>query len=828
MDDGANSPPSDRPKRSEQLDDGTRIYKRRSTGAYVSPAENTWAAHAQVIKKAHSALGFDAQNYDYFDGAFAEKLGLSALTNPKHADYARYEALRNNVAVLRNFILSYYEESGQFKNGSYEQRDRIESIAESLGQALANDKWGSRAFTKFASIDVANIDGVGAMEMYKHLLDLQENPTMRQPMIAQLKSFLALPNRDWGLPPLAASPFHPQALAAPPPGYAPPPPKPASTNGSADTNDSDSQSRDLQTKVQEQPRAVEQMAFTSPENIAHFKDEIEESIAIVEHIVQVVNSLQHIDTLAEIPREESVEEARKILRFLRNMEFTEHPLEEFLDQGTPSTIVGKKQSLARLTDIFAAHLRHAQSVNPSIASTNAAVEQARDTLCTIALELAEHTRRMLRDEDEREERLNQLIDSLPHEADLRINQPVGHLLETVELGLEHASGRELATTTLERLLLSSERLEQHNILLQHLKEGEEPSREESIELARKALQRIEQLPMGERSLLDFIDHGSPKEQAAFAQQVEELVGIYRNIVVEAAQSNGEVILDPKVKEANDAIGGFAHAVKLMAAKEMPNSIASAQQISAEAANEPTQWKDLSHHAVNRLVKSAEGGLEKAIGEIASDEEEQEEDLASEIIAETMTHLDNTKRKKKRRGDSKSRSGKGAKKQKKKMLDITADDYALKQGRFAEDSKEMRKETPGNSSIAKETKKQNNNVTVIDNNERMTGQGRFSEQDPVPTMRNTNMQTTNTTPNRNPTRTNSQTRPSKPATPLQGLKEADLAAIAKLGGSLRDIGNQLQGLNVANVSGVDKVAPDNRNPKPQERDQNLPRNQGPSK
>ncbi len=833
MDDGLNINSPDRPIRSLPLDEGARLYTHRSTGPFVSPSENTWAAHNQLIKRAKEDLGFDKDRYFYFDGIVAAKLGNPALTNPKHADFARYEAMRNNIAVLRNFVLMHYEESGLFKNGSFSQRARIESLAESLGQALANDKWGTRAFTKSTSVDVANIDGVGTMEMYKHLLDIQENPTARQPMIAQLKTFLALPDRDWKLPPLSASPFSPQALAAPPPGYVSKPLPKADT--SSDTyNDSQerTQAETHTAETAQSPRAVEQMEFTSPEALAQHKDALDESIAIVEHAVQVANSLQHIDTLAEIPREESVEEARKILRFLRNMEFADHTMEEFLDQGTPSAIVGKKQAFSRLTDIFAAHLRHAQTVNPTIASTNSAVEQARDTICTMALELAEHTRRMLREGDEREERLNQLIDSIPHTADLRITQPVDHLLETYELGLEHASGRELATTTLERLLLSSERLEKHAILLKQPNENEE-GREESIALARHVLNRMEQLPIGDRTLMEFIEHGTPKEQAAFAQQVEELVGIYRNIIIEATQNNGEVTLDPKLKEANDAIGGFAHAVKLMAAKEMPNSIASAQQIGAEASQEPSQWKDLSHHAVNRLIKSAEGGLEKAIGEIASDAEEQDEDLAAELIAESMTHLDNAKRKKKRKRESSSRSGKGAKKQKKKLLDITADDYALKQGRFAEDSKEMRKEGPGvnfNASRAsKDTAKQMRTMLSIDADDRVMGQGRFADQDPVSSMRNNNLQNSNSAPNRpaSTTRSNTQVRPVGKVAAPQGLKEADLAAIAKLGGSLRDIGNQLQGLSVASVSSVDKVVPDSRTAKQQQqdRDMNAPRNQG---
>lgn len=833
MEQGVNNVPPEGPVKDARLmqpNDGIRVYGRRSTGAFVSPAENTWAAHDQLIRRAPQELGFNPDRYAYFDGKVAEKFANPALTNPKHADYARFEAMRGNIAVLRNFILTHYEETGVFKNGSYVQRPRLEAIAEALGQALANDKWGTRAFTKSTNVDIANIDGVGAAEMYKHLLEIQETPTIRPAMIAQLKQFLALPNRDFGLPPLSASPFSPQALAAPPPGFIGTPlPK---TDTSSDTY-SDAQSREEETQNGDaQPRPVELMASTSPEAVNRYKDEIDEAIAMAEQAVKTANALQSIETLAEAPREESVEEARKILRALRNMEFTERPMEEFLEQGSAAVIASKKQSFSHLIDIFSTHLRHAQSTNPNIASTNPAVQQARDTLYTIALELAEHTRKLLRAEDEREERLNQLIDSIPHEADIRIIEPVSRILDTVELGLEHASGREVNTTTLERLLLASERLEKHTVLLEH-PEQDAPSREESIAMARKALAQMAELPMGDQSLLDFIENGSPKEQAAFAQQVEELVSIYRNIIIEATQSNGEVILDPKVKEANDAIGGFAHAVKLMAAKEMPNSIASAQQISAEQAQDPQKWKDLSHHAVNRLIKSAEGGLEKAIGEISSDAEEQEEDIATELINEALNNVDSSKRKKKRRrGNSSSRSGKGARKMKKKVMDMTADDYVLKQGRFAEESKEMRRETGGvnfNASRAAQnnTRQQNNSLDQEASN-RARGVGRFDETGPATTQRGVHAQnsTANTQTNRNPTRGNGQVRPPSANRPISGLKESDLAAIAKLGGSLRDIGSQLQSISVSTVSGVDKTMPDARKQQPQEQRDTSHRNNGP--
>lgn len=783
-----------------------RVHRYDATGPFATPVENTWAAHDQLIRAFRGELDFNCDRYDYFDGIIAARLGNPALTDSALPDYPRYDAMRGNIAVLRNFILSHYESKGECADPDRCQ-ERLQSIAESLGQALANDTWGTRAFTRSTSVDIANIDGVGAMEMYKHLLELQEKPTSRQPLISNLRSFLALPDRDWGLPQLAESPFHPSALAAPPPGFVGMPVARPEDGGGSDT---DMQQRDPENRL----------LTTGQSSSTEERDPVAGSIAVTEQIVRTARRLYTLDTLADIPREESIEEARRILRHLRNMAFTDRSMEEFLEAGTPVTVAVKKQAFSRLADIFAAHLKHAQSGNPAITRTSPAVAQARDTVAAMALELAEHTRRMLHDDDEREQRLNQLIDSLPQAAELHMTQPVERILETFELGLELACGRELTSTSLERLSTAAGRLEQHSILLQH-PEQDAHMQEESLELARSMLGRMAQLPLADRTLADFVEHAPAAEQAAFAQQLEALVCVYRNLLLEAAQNNPEIVQDLRVKEANDAVGGFAHAVKLMAAKEMPNSIASAQQISAEAAREPGQWKDLSHHAVNRLIKSAEGGLEKAIGEMAQDAEEQEEDLAQEFVEAALLHTDQGRRRKRRRGESKSRAGRGMKKQMKKLLDFSADDRFLKQGRFAEErTGERDRSAPGSGVAAARAAgltRQIKTVMALQADDRLLGEGRFADENPVSALAAAKQAA-------NPrSQQNAGTRGSRPAhapVPPKGLKEADLAAISKLGSSLRDISSQLQGVSVTDT---EKRTPDNRTAPP-----DRPPQKGPGK
>jgi hypothetical protein len=730
-----------------------RVHSHPGTGSFIIPVENTWAAHAEQVVDSANHIQFDPQRYAYFDGVIAQKLGNPALTDPTHADYGKLHGMRENIALLRNFILSHYETSGMFADGDEPQMARLRSIAEGLGDGLGNDHWISRAVTISTSSDVARIPGVGAAEMYKYLLEVQEKPAVLQETVSRVKSFFLMPDRVWDLPPLEQSPFSPANLAAPPPNFksafAPPPKK------AEESDDNDIQERD---QKQEQQKKTES---------AQGADPVDQSIILCEGIVKKANQLRSIETLEEAPREESVEEARKILRFLRNMEFTDRNMEEFLDMGNAQVVVAKKQAFSRLVDIFDAHLKHAQHKNPNVARNNPAVENAINTSSTLALELAEHTRRILREDDAREERLNRLIDSLPPQAELRINQSVDQLLQTMELGIERTSDRTVESATHERLSAASDRIQEAASALHHPDNMPPPSREESLELARDMLQQMQKAPFLDQTLDEFVQSGRPEEKAAFAQQMGEFAELFRNLVSEAANNNSDIIRDNDLKQASDSLQGFAAAVKLMAAKEIPNSLASTQNISSANEGNMEHWQQHHDKTVDRILKTAEGALEKTLEDIAMDDDDREEDLMKEAVevADHNTSVNqHHKKKKRRRGETSSRSGKGQKKQKKVMLNLTADDIYLKQGRFAEDSRDIRVQASS-------------------------------------------------------------------ATALKGLKSSDLEAIKQLGGSLREIGSELQDLQTTTTN---LVRPDDRSRRQQLRDterqaqqqrQNNPRGNG---
>ncbi len=130
-----------------------------------------------------------------------------------------------------------------------------------------------------------------------------------------------------------------------------------------------------------------------------------------------------------------------------------------------------------------------------------------------------------------------------------------------------------------------------------------------------------------------------------------------------------------MQQANEAVGQFAHAVSVMAAKEIHTDTASSQKISAEIAAMPSEWKNMDGQTVGKLAERMEGGLEQAVGELAAAQQEQQK-RDEETFQET--EMQHSRRRRRRRTAS---SGMGAGAMRKVDQDIKADDRTAGQGVF---------------------------------------------------------------------------------------------------------------------------------------------------
>ena len=602
-----------------------------SVGKFIIPEENTWAAHRQLVEDDRNNLYFRPEKYVYFDQIIADRLRIPALTDERHPDYAKYEGLRTNLEVMRNDIIGMYLNDGGFDPGDEKYIPLISGIATELGNALAHDKWYARPFTRSIGMDVANVEGVGAREMYKHLLSVQEEAGPMYRVTHAFRTALGMPDRTWGLPPLDATPYSEHGLSAPPPAH----------GASCPPGEAQAVSRE----------AAEQMA------------------ALSIHAVTEAHKLRSIDTLTPPTREESVEEARKILRWLKNLQFSDKDMEEWMGHGTPAEQLAKTQAVARLVEIYQAELHRGTQRTPALAS-ELAIQDANDAAGAMSQGLLEHSMGSLPADHPHLKELDSLLATLPESWEMRQTQSAERLLEKLESGIEYASGRQVSDfTPAARLLEKSGRIHAHALALRSLDSLPTPEREESVELAREILRKLKNLSFSNKDIKEVIDTGRPEDKAELAEKIDEAVEAYRGLVAEAAQINPAILDDKAVKEGNAAAGAFSHTVKLMAAKEIPNSVAAAQQISADVTQMPEEWKKLDGRTVDRLVTSMEGGLERAVADITMDQQEQQnqdkDQEAAAAAAEAALHSEFAKRKRRRRRRSSSghnmASSKGASK-----------------------------------------------------------------------------------------------------------------------------------------------------------------------
>ncbi|MDX2073572.1 MAG: hypothetical protein SFX19_04305 [Alphaproteobacteria bacterium] len=698
-------------------------------GKFIIPAENTWAGHAELVYNKELRLGFHPDRY-FFDKIIADKLRLPALADSNHPDYAKYEGLRTNLAVLRNDVIGMYLDDGGFDKGDEKFIPPLKAIAETLGEALANDVWWKRPFVHSFSRDVANVEAVGAAEMYKFLLRQQE----QSGLINSLRILAGAPDNHWGLRPLEQSAFSPQALSAPPPNLG------VIARGAA-------------------PAPAVAMAPDAAGKRAT------ESLALIN---KVNKQFQPVEALSANDKAMSVDDGRTILRWLRNLQGMDVDVQDFLSAGTPPEQIAKAEALGALVHLYASQLQHCPPMHHV-----QTVKDGADAAGGAAMMIAEHAMTLLPEGNPARALLASAIDTMPESYYERSTQSVARLLDHMELGLSKMSGQQIGErTAIDRLLEASERIHRHAKQLRSVTTLAEPKREESVELGREILRKLRGMMFSDKPIEEQMSAGNPDEKAALVEKIDEMVEIYRNILAEALAVNPGLANDPRIKAANDAVGGMTHGIKLMASKDIPNSIAQAQQISADVTQMPQEWKHMHERTTDRLLETMEGGLEAAVEgmEEAEQQEQRDAELAQEAIEASLLHTQGHGKRRKRRAQ---KSGMTGKKQAKLNRDIMADDMAAGQGRFAHQSDKDKKE----------------NASTVQ---------------PMQTMQVTAMQAPQLQ-----AQLQAQAQAQAAGMPYMGLNNKDMAAIKSLGTALRGAGQKAKSMPVADVKVGDPIRADDK-------------------
>ncbi len=609
-------------------------------GLLATVSDTHWSAIAGALRS-YPQLAFDTGRYPYFDRVIAEAARKPPLYNTLQREYPLYAGLRFNIAALRNHLATSMLGSSFTINDKKRVIPRLQNIAGAIGEAIASGEISPHA---------TSVEGAGAAEIYDYLLYIQDQPGLSPKLRALLRRAMGRRQLNFSLPPRESTPFSPANLA--PPVVIPS--SLAKLLGDRKPNPDDQQMRSLQ-------KDAERLA------------------EIGEQMLDVALALDNVEDMAFEPKAESVEEAKKILRWLRNLQATDRNVEEWLDLGTPQAMVAKAEKLQQIVNVFVQLLQRQKDM---ASTSGSGILEAIEAIRAISIFISEHAVSLLPESHKRGKVLDQVLDELPDHWEKRAAQPVRRLLDLIEGAIERLSGIKINEQTVgERLAAASASLNKNLDRLRKVDTMGTPAREESVELAREILDKLRNASFNKKSPKEMIE-AKPEEKLAMVEKLDEGVEAYANLVNEAARANPQAPRDKRITDATDAAACFSHAVALMAAKEMPGSVAAAQQISAEAARDPEEWKNLKDHTVERLTQSMEGGVEKAASDVAAEQEQQQqEEQGQEAAQQAQEASDNTRRKRRKRRAATKGTGKARKQQ----VDLTADDFVLKQGRFREDA-----------------------------------------------------------------------------------------------------------------------------------------------
>lgn len=133
-----------------------------------------------------------------------------------------------------------------------------------------------------------------------------------------------------------------------------------------------------------QEQAVETLIDAIESGLTHLMNKPLGDRSPVDRLVELSNNLQEavrqlyaIDTLQDPAREESVELAREILRKLKNMSFSDKPIEESIGTGKPDEKLAFAKRISEMVEMYKNMLHEATLINPDIIN-DARVRSATD------------------------------------------------------------------------------------------------------------------------------------------------------------------------------------------------------------------------------------------------------------------------------------------------------------------------------------------------------------------------------------------------------------------------------------------------------------------
>ena len=491
-------------------------------GKFYVPTQNSFAAHRQIVCSEKYNLGFSPKKYPQFDGVIEMTFNNLAVTNENHRDHAKYEGVRDNIAVLRNYILTQMFPEGSAENPTKEQLQLLTTMANEVGNALQADRqWIHTPWRYVVKLDKANEPGTGAAYMYETLLQIQKRSLTTGPLDALavvINLVRRRPTRKFGLPELQDSPFSDGGLSAPPPiftGNGPDSPSPASV-------------------VPEQDSPGILLAEIAAEIGAR------------------AQRFEDVESLDEPIRREAIEQARNILENFR-IAGEKSGVAEMMLQSTESKIT-QADSISVLTSAFEQAVRKA-AINDHTFMKRPEIIEARDAMGHLAWFMNVQALDALKQEEHfgAAKIVAQQIKAFPDEWRQHPEITLQEILAKIEAGLDVA---DTELTLSQHYFVNDERLKPFSSLAQKMTGNVAPT-VQAPQTAQKMQQKaVNDLTMDAQAVTKNVDVKATADKrdstrvgknSSAASEVDKLFsknGDFKNIVSTGSKMTGSKAVAP--------------------------------------------------------------------------------------------------------------------------------------------------------------------------------------------------------------------------------------------------------------------------------------------
>ena len=383
-------------------------------GKYIVPAPGTLNNHYQLVIDRSNEIDFWPNQSPVFDGLIAQCFLDPAFSKDNHPQYYNFEPLRDNIAVVRNFVIAQVThglDTSKEENVSAAVR-KLEQMGREIGVALQRDSFFRYPGAEKLDVLEASQPGVGAAKIYELLVEKQNRTMAGHPWdLVRGRDY-----SDWGLPGIEDSPFSKQNVVdfclaqqevAP-----------------------DAAAVAPQAPVDPAQPPAEPVPFTSGNELA----------VLGAAIAGSAFSLERVERLPKPVKHRAVEIARDILEKMKvNVagdtlpQWLDHPHEETVDYAN---------ALSQVAEVYADTHRVATLVDPSLAG-NPAVLGANVALGKLAVLLKAQAANALELEGKAEDAqmVRAELEYLPeHWKAIAPTDTVDSLLSQVQLGLDVTYG----------------------------------------------------------------------------------------------------------------------------------------------------------------------------------------------------------------------------------------------------------------------------------------------------------------------------------------------------------------------------------------------------